>query len=116
MAHLEDKIPQGYSLLYKHIAACPELGLFRRFGSYWAKKLHDDTSEFQASWEALHEELKRYPDLGGDTVLDCPLWIVKEKCPKGDKAYKALWKAWNNYDASLLKYGMFVRRTYTFRF
>jgi hypothetical protein len=107
MAHLQDGMPKGYSHFYKHFAACPELGLFRRFGSFWAKKLHDDTSEFHARLEGLQKELGRFPELGGKTMLDCPLWIVREKCPKEDEK---LWEAWKKYDASLLNYGMFVDR------
>jgi hypothetical protein len=100
-------MPEGYSLLYKHIAACPEIGLFRRLGSFWAKKLHDDTSKFQACLVTLNDQLKRYTDLPGKTVLDCPLWIVKQTCPKNDQK---LWRAWREYDASLLNYGGFVGR------
>ncbi|KAH8733088.1 hypothetical protein GQ44DRAFT_745303 [Phaeosphaeriaceae sp. PMI808] len=100
---------EGYSSLYKHIAKYPELGLFRRFGAFWAKKLHDDTSEVLARLEVLNGELQKCPDLDAKTVLDCPLRFVKEKCskeyPDGDNRYRLLLTAWTEYDRALVRYG-----------
>lgn len=101
-------MPEGYKALYKHIGVYPELGLFRRFGPLWAKKLHDDSSEMLACLGKLNQELGRVPEFQGMTVLDCPRRIVKEKCPKDDQQYAELWKAWDEYDRSLLAYGTFA--------
>jgi hypothetical protein len=100
---------EGYSFLYKHIAHTPELGLFRRFGAFWAKKLHDDTSEFLACLSTLNEHLGKISELDGKTVLDCPLHVVKQVCPMSDSDSKPLYEAWAAYDMALLQYGMFVR-------
>lgn len=99
----------GYSMLYKHFGVYPESGRFRRFGPFWAKKLHDDTAEFQASIGSLNQQLKKYPELGGATVLDCPRILVKKMCPENNPRFKKLWKAWRNCDRCLLNYGMFVQ-------
>lgn len=108
MATEHQQEPQGYSLLYKNIATYPELGLFRRLGAFWSKKLHDDTSKFRTCLFNLNDHLGKVPGLGGKTVLDCPLGIVQAKCPRSHALYAELWDAWDKYDASLLNYGMCV--------
>jgi hypothetical protein len=95
--------PHGYIALYQNIALYPELGLFRRFGGYWAKKLHDDTCEFL---DCLGDVNKQIQDrLGEDSILDCPLVVAKEKCPKDKKDNDELYLAWKKYDEALLQYG-----------
>ncbi|OAL55943.1 hypothetical protein IQ07DRAFT_627956 [Pyrenochaeta sp. DS3sAY3a] len=95
----------GYSMLYKHLGVYPESGRFRRFAPFWAKKLHDDTAEFQASLGSVNQQLKKYPELGGATFLDCPRRLVKKMCPENDPRFKKLWKAWRNCERCLLNYG-----------
>lgn len=99
---------QGHSVFYKYFAVYPEIGRFRRFGSYWAKKIHDDTSELQACIRILNEQLKKYPELGGMTVLDCPRALIKKVCPEDDDRFRELWEALRNYEKSLREHGMFV--------
>jgi hypothetical protein len=98
---------QGYNSYYKYLALSPELGIFRRFGSFWAKKLHDETSEVLACLAALEDEFEKWPDLSGMTVLDCPRRRVKQLCSGDKKKYKLLKKAWFEYDRALVRYGMF---------
>jgi hypothetical protein len=93
--------------LYKYIALCPQIGLFRRFGAFWAKKLHDETSELNECLTALNDQIGRRPELDAKTVLDCPLRIVKKKCPKDQ--HKTLYDAWAAYDLALIRYGGYVR-------
>jgi hypothetical protein len=98
-------LPHGYGSLYINIARYPELGLFRRLGAYWAKKVHDDTSEFLASLENVNRELGALHELGENSILDCPKRVVRMKCPEGPERYKALYLAWSKYDECLLQYG-----------
>jgi hypothetical protein len=100
---------RGYNHYYKHIAVFPELGIFRCFGAFWAKRLHDETSELLACLVTLEDELKKWPQLDAITVLDCPKRLAREICPKNDKRYKPLHKAWAKYDMALVRYGMFGR-------
>ncbi|KAF2831183.1 hypothetical protein CC86DRAFT_401731 [Ophiobolus disseminans] len=96
--------PHKYGALYQNIAIYPELGLFRRFGSYWAKRLHDETVVFLDLLEDVNREIiNRSADLGETSILDCPLRIVKQKCPK--EANQSLYDAWDKYDAGLERYG-----------
>jgi hypothetical protein len=96
--------------LYLNIARYPELGLFRRFGSYWAKKLHDDTSNFLSCLEDLNRAIVDIPELGTNSVLDCPLRFVKEKSTEKDSRFKELLSMWKSYDEALLKYGRWFER------
>jgi hypothetical protein len=100
---------QGYNHFYKHIAVFPELGIFRRFGAFWAKRLHDETSELVACVVTLEDELKKWPNLKANTVLDCPKRVAKERCPTNESQYKPLHEAWLKYDEALVRYGMFGR-------
>lgn len=99
---------QNYSSFYAHIGAYPELGIFRRFGGYWAKRLYDETSELVECITTLEEELSKWPDLKATTVLDCPRRLVKEirTSSKDEKIkLKVLCAAWAAYDKALLRYG-----------
>jgi hypothetical protein len=98
---------QGYSSFYQHLAVSPEIGSFRRFGAYWAKKVHDDTSEFLACLAVLNQELEKWPELGAQTVLDCPKTFMKEKYPVGTPDSEPLHDAWDKFDAALTRYGTF---------
>jgi hypothetical protein len=98
---------QGFSSFYKHVAVFPELGIFRRFGGLWAKRLHDETSELVACLATVEDELKKWPHLEAVTVLDCPKRLANENCPKNDTRFKPLHEAWAKYDEALLRYGMF---------
>lgn len=98
--------PYGQSALYRNIALYPELGLYRRFASYWAKKLHDDTSEFLDRVAKVNGEIEKHQArLGEDNFLDCPLRILKERCPKGPAQYRDLYSAWKSCDEGLMRYG-----------
>jgi hypothetical protein len=99
---------QGYSSFYQHLAVSPELGIFRRFGAYWAKKVHDETSDLSTCLAVLNLELAKWPDLQAQTILDCPKRLMMEKCPKdtaGGK-YLHLHEAWDRFDKALMVYGM----------
>lgn len=87
------------------------MGSFRRFGAYWAKKVHDETSELLACLAVLNQELANWPDLKAQTVLDCPRRILEEKCPIGtaEGIYIPLYDAWEKFDKALMLYGMFGR-------
>jgi hypothetical protein len=99
--------PQGYSSFYEHVAYSPELGIFRKFGAYWAKRIHDETSEVLARLVTLEDELEKCDVLDAKSVLDCPRRIAKELCPKSVKKYKPLHRAWAEYDKALVRHGMF---------
>lgn len=99
-------VAQGYSSFYNHIALCPELGIFRRFGAFWAKRLHDETSELLAHIATLDETLEKFPELGAKSVLDCPKRLVEENRAGNSEKYKTVIKAWSKYDKALLRYGM----------
>ncbi len=98
--------PKGFNIFHRYIGVFPELALFRRFGPHWSKKLYDDISKVVSSLEVLNTELGRIPELGGNTYLDLPWWIVQKHCPRGDDRYDKLWKAWDEKDDCLMKYGM----------
>jgi hypothetical protein len=102
--------PQGYSSYYQHVALSPGLGRFRRFGAYWSKKLHDETSEVEAYLLTLEDEMKKpkYSALPAKTVLDCPRRIAIDFCPRNVKEYEPLHRAWDEFDKALVRYGMFV--------
>jgi hypothetical protein len=103
-------MPHGYGALYLNIARYPELGLFRRFGPYWAKKLHDDTSNFLSCLEDLNRAIADISELGAISVLDCPLRFAKEKIVGKDSRFEKLFSKWEKYDEALLKYGMWFER------
>jgi hypothetical protein len=104
-----DVPPYGHSALYRNIALYPELGLYRRFAAYWAKKLHDDTCEFLDRLEEVNREVEKHKSqLGEDYFLDCPLKVVKERCPESDVQYKSLYRAWRKYDGGLMQYGAWI--------
>jgi hypothetical protein len=102
------QVPLGHGSLYLNIAKYPELGLFRRLGAYWAKKVHDDTSQFYASLDKVNRQLGALPELEARSILDCPLRIVRQKCTKDPKRYKSLCDAWEEYDIYLLQFGEVV--------
>jgi hypothetical protein len=97
--------PQPYSSLYKHFELFPENALFRKFGAFWAKKVHDETSELGACLVRLNDLIGQVPELNAKTVLDCPLRVVKEVCPKAD--HESLYAAWDEYDKAMMRSGMF---------
>jgi hypothetical protein len=98
--------PQGISALYYHIARYPELGLFRCFAPYWAKKVHDDTSVFLESLRKVNEELGKIEGFEGKSILDCPLVVMKKKCPVG--RFGPLYDAWTKYEENLERHGEVV--------
>jgi hypothetical protein len=100
--HLE---PEPLSSFYEHIALYPENGRFRRFGAYWAKRLHDETSELQVYTSLLNDQIKLWKVLDAMSVLDCPLRVVKEKCPREHPQFETLYKAWDAYDEALKRHG-----------
>ena len=104
------QLPHGYGSLYMNIAMYPELGLFRRFGAYWAKKLHDDTSDVLTRLGDLNRAIASVPELGESSVLDCPLRVVKEKCPENEPRFENLYTTWKKYDEALLRYGRWSER------
>jgi hypothetical protein len=96
---------RGYSSFYQHIALSPGLGKFRRFGAFWAKRVHDETGELLACIATLDEEIRKFPTLDAATVLDSPKRIVQDNCPRTDPHYKPLHDAWDAYDKALMRYG-----------
>jgi hypothetical protein len=98
---------QGYSNFYQHLAVSPEIGSFRRFGAYWAKKVHDDTNELLACLAVLNQELEKWPELRAQTVLDCPKGFMKENVPIGTLNSEPLHDAWDKFDTALIRYGTF---------
>ncbi|KAF2869489.1 hypothetical protein BDV95DRAFT_498400 [Massariosphaeria phaeospora] len=90
----------GYTIFYENIALFPEIARFRRFAPLWAKKLHDDTEELQQSVKAVNTALAKTRGIDhGETVLECPRWVVKKKYPE---IYA---KEWLEYESCLHKYG-----------
>tara|TARA_R110002003_G_scaffold126_35_gene11754 strand:+ start:2727 stop:3683 length:957 start_codon:yes stop_codon:yes gene_type:complete len=100
----------GYSSFYKDIASFPELGRFRRFGGFWAKKVHDDTGELRECLAALNKELGALPGVGVKTVLDCSKSAIKKEFSDQDLTHKPLYDAWSAYDKALVQYGESARR------
>lgn len=100
---------QGFTSFYAHIAEVPELGIFRRFGGYWAKRIYDDTSEVVWCLTALEVELAKWSQLDAyeKTVLGCPRRLINDIKPTVEDAtkYKALCDAWKAYDDALLRHG-----------
>ncbi|KAH4110459.1 hypothetical protein HBH64_158370 [Parastagonospora nodorum] len=96
---------RGYSSFYFHIAYNPELGNFRRFAAYWAKRVHDETAELSACIANLDREIKRFPNLDAQTVLDCPKRTFQEGCPDTQDQYKNVNSLWKEYDEALMRYG-----------
>jgi hypothetical protein len=99
---------RGYSSFYFHIAYNPELGNFRRFAAYWAKRLHDETAELSACIAKLDKEIKKFPHLDAQTVLDCPKRTFQEGCPRLESPYADINVLWDRYDEALMRYGAFV--------
>ncbi|KAF2036000.1 hypothetical protein EK21DRAFT_53265 [Setomelanomma holmii] len=95
--------PQGYSSFLKHIAVLPETGIFHRFGDLWAKRVYDDASNLVTCLAKVTDEVRQRPELGAETLLDCPMRVIKAKCPK--KSHKPLYIAWAEYDKALKRYG-----------
>jgi hypothetical protein len=98
---------EGYSSFYNHIALVPELGNFRRFGAFWAKKLHDESSELLGHIASLDEALEKWPELDAKSVLDCPKRYLEENRQGHEEQYKTVEQAWSKYDEALMRYGMF---------
>ncbi|KAF1912597.1 hypothetical protein BDU57DRAFT_583016 [Ampelomyces quisqualis] len=99
---------QDYSSFYAHIGSYPELGIFRRFGGYWAKRLYDETSELVECITKLEEELRKWPGFEATTVLDCPKRLLKEIKPRSEEErskLESLCAKWDAYDKALLQYG-----------
>jgi hypothetical protein len=91
---------QGYNSFYHHVALTPELGLFRRFGGYWAKRIHDETSEVLACMLVVDDEIKKCPELEATGVLDLPRRFVRKSAK-----YNRIRSAWVKYDKALMQYG-----------
>lgn len=98
--------PHEYGAFYLNVARYPELGSFRRFGAYLTKKAHDDTCEFFMCLADLNKELANIPELGHKSILNCPMWLIREKCPEGNGNYDKLYDLLKKYDESLVKHGM----------
>jgi hypothetical protein len=99
---------RGYSSFYFHIAYNPELGNFRRFAAYWAKRVHDETAELSACIAKLDKEIKKFPRLDAQTVLDCPKRTFQEGYQDNKVQYKELKDLWVKYDEALMRYGAFA--------
>jgi hypothetical protein len=97
---------EGYSSFYNHIALVPELGSFRRFGAFWAKKLHDESSELLAHIATLDEAIQECPGLDAKSVLDCPKRYVEENRKVNKNKCRVVTQAWLKYDKALMRYGM----------
>jgi hypothetical protein len=111
--HIEPE-PTPFREFYQHIALYPENGLYRRFGAYWAKRVHDETSELRACIAELNDKITLCNVLEATSVLDCPLRVVKAKCPKGtsNPEFESLYDAWGAYEEALKRHGsLFVRTT-----
>jgi hypothetical protein len=97
--------PQGHSSFYEHIAVYPDLGIFRRFGPNWAKKVHDQTSEVVECLVKLEDELRACPNLKAKTVLDIPRRKFKQIYLQNVKEYTNIYDAWEAYDKALVRHG-----------
>jgi hypothetical protein len=97
---------EGYSSFYNHIALFPELGNFRRFGAFWAKKLHDESSELLGHIASLDEAIEGWPELDAKSVLDCPKRYLEENREGHEEQYETVNQAWSKYEEALMRYGM----------
>lgn len=102
-SNLPPQAPKGYSSFYEEVAVFPQLGVFRRYGPYWAKRMHDEASELRLRVSMLDQKIVECTGLKVH-VLDCPRWIAREKC-QADKL-GPLNAAWDEYEAALTRYGM----------
>lgn len=98
--------PQGYGSFYHNVALSPEIGLFRRFGAYWAKRIHDETNELLACILVVDDEIKKCHELQATELLDVPRHFIRNGA-----RYNHIRSAWVKYDKALMRYGKLWRAT-----